>query len=91
MPDLIITMDYVTILGFFAGALTTMAFVPQVTKIWKSRSTKDISLGMYSAFVLGVFLWFLYGLFIKSYPVIIVNVVTFVLALIILIFKIRYK
>ena len=91
MPDLIRNMDYVTILGFLAGTLTTISFVPQVIKIWKSRETKDISLGMYLFFVLGVFIWFLYGLFIKSSPVIVVNVVTFVLALTILIFKIKYK
>ncbi len=83
--------DYVTLLGFIAAALTTAAFIPQVLKTWKTKKTEDISLAMFIAFSAGVFLWLVYGLLINSTPVIAANLVTFVLATIILVFKIRYK
>ena len=83
-------MDTASILGYFAGALTTIAFVPQVIKIWKTKSTK-ISLIMFIAFCLGLFLWMLYGIILHSLPVIIANLIGLVLGLIILILKIKYK
>ena len=84
-------MDYVTIIGFVAAVLTTVAFIPQVLKAVKTKSTKDISLGMYVIFCSGVFLWFVYGMLILSWPVIIANILAFSLALIILSYKIKYK
>jgi MtN3 and saliva related transmembrane protein len=53
-------MDYVTIIGLIAAALTVIAFFPQLMKVWKTKSTKDISLGMFSLFCSGVFLWFVH-------------------------------
>lgn len=79
------------ILGFIAGSLTTISFLPQVIKTWKTKSTKDISLVMFIVFSIGVFLWFLYGICIRSIPVICANLVTLILASIILTFKIKYK
>lgn len=84
-------MDTASILGYFAGALTTISFVPQVIKIWKTKSTKDISLITFIAFCLGVFLWMLYGIILHSLPVIIANLIGLLLGLIILILKIKYK
>lgn len=84
-------MDTASILGYFAGALTTISFVPQVIKIWKTKSTKDISLITFIAFCLGVFLWMVYGIILRSLPVIIANSIGLVLGLIILILKIKYK
>jgi MtN3 and saliva related transmembrane protein len=84
-------MESASTLGLVAGTLTTIAFLPQVHKTWKSRSAKDISFGMFALFSTGVFLWILYGISINAMPVIIANVVTFVLAMTILAFKIRYK
>lgn len=78
-------------LGFSAAILTTVAFIPQVIKIWKTKSTKDISLGMFSMFCLGVFLWLIYGFIIHALPVILANATIFILAFTILIFKIKYK
>ena len=83
-------MNYVEILGFTAATLTTSSFLPQVIKIWKTRSTKDISLSMYAVLSLGIFLWLLYGVFIRSWPVIGANAICFVLCITILAFKIRY-
>lgn len=79
------------LLGLAAGSLTTTAFFPQVLKTWRSRSAKDISLGMFGIFTAGVFLWILYGIRIGALPVILSNVITFALALTIVIFKLRFK
>ncbi len=84
-------MVFVDIIGFMAAILTTTAFIPQVLKTWKSKSTKDISLGMFLLFSLGVFLWLVYGILIESLPVIMANFVVFIFASIILFFKLRYK
>lgn len=84
-------MESANTLGLIAGALTTVAFIPQVVKIWKTRHTRDISLGMFAIFSAGVFLWLLYGIQIGATPIVIANIVTLALALTILVFKIRYK
>ena len=78
------------ILGFVAGVLTTAAFIPQVLKIWKTRSARDISLVMYAVFTGGVVLWLVYGLALGSMPIIVANVLTLVLALAVLVMKLRY-
>ena len=83
-------MSYVELVGFAAGILTTIALLPQVIKIWKTKSTKDISLGMFITFTTGIFLWLIYGILINSTPIILANIVTFILSLTILVFKIRY-
>ncbi|MGH8744135.1 MAG: PQ-loop domain-containing transporter, partial [Burkholderiales bacterium] len=54
-------MVFDNILGFVAGIFTTVAFVPQAWQVWKTRSVKDISLGMYLIFSTGVGLWLVYG------------------------------
>ena len=84
-------MNYITILGYIAGAMTTLAFLPQLIKIWKSRSTKDISLIMFIVICTGVALWLIYGICIDSLPIIAANIVTFIIAGMILAFKIKYK
>ena len=84
-------MESANILGLLAGALTTVAFIPQVIKIWKTKHARDISLGMFAIFSLGVLLWLFYGIQIESLPVIVANTVTMGLSLTILIFKFRYK
>jgi MtN3 and saliva related transmembrane protein len=83
-------VDYVTVLGLVAGALTVVAFFPQLLKVWRTRSTKDISLGMFSIFSAAVFLWFVYGVLINNVPVMIANFLVFVQALIIVAFKVKY-
>ena len=79
-------MDAVNLLGLAAGALTTIAFIPQLSKTWKSKCADDVSLAMMSIFCTGVFLWLLYGLWIQA----LANLVTFVLAALILVLKIKY-
>jgi MtN3 and saliva related transmembrane protein len=84
-------MDYVTLIGLIAAALTVIAFFPQLMKVWKTKSTKDISLGMFSIFSFAVFLWFVYGILISNSPVIIANFLVFVQAFAILVLKVKYK
>ena len=84
-------MVYVEGIGFAAGILTTIALIPQVTKAWKTKLTRDVSLGWISILIVGVFLWLVYGLLINSLPLIVANVFTFILSLTILILKIKYK
>lgn len=86
--DLMPTLQDLT--GYLAASLTTAAFIPQAWLTWKTRSAKGISLGMYSVFVTGVFLWLVYGLFIGAWPVILANAITFLLASFILGMKLRF-
>jgi len=78
-------------LGYFAGLLTTIAFIPQVVKVWTSKSTSDISLIMFVIFTLGVLLWLIYGVIVNDYSLVVTNLVTFSLSLSILVAKILYK
>lgn len=84
-------MDGITVLGLIAGTLTTVAFFPQFVQVLRTKSTHDISLPMYVIISTGIFLWLVYGFFINSLPVILANVVTLVIALAILVLKLRYK
>jgi MtN3 and saliva related transmembrane protein len=84
-------MSWITIMGLVAATLTTFAFLPQVIKTWRMKETRDISFLMYLIFTIGVSLWLGYGILIGDYPVLIANGATLILALTILIAKIRYK
>ena len=84
-------MNEVQLLGLAAGSCTTIAFLPQVIKTWKSGSAKDLSLGMFSFFCFGVLLWLVYGIMKQDIPVIAANLVTLILASTLLFFKLRFK
>jgi MtN3 and saliva related transmembrane protein len=84
-------MELVTAIGFTAGALTTVAFWPQLHRTWKTRSAGDVSLGMLAIFTTGVLLWLIYGALLQSWPIIVTNAVTFLLTAAILILKLRFK
>ena len=81
--------DFTNIIGYSAAFLTTIAFAPQAYQSWKTRNLEGISLTMYSLFTSGVALWFFYGLYIHSMPVIIANAITLVLSAIVLALKIQ--
>lgn len=83
-------MDSTTLLGLLAGALTTVSFFPQVVRTIRTRDTRSLSLGMYAIFVAGVALWIVYGVLLGKAPVIIANALTLVLALIVLVCKLRW-
>jgi MtN3 and saliva related transmembrane protein len=84
-------MNYVTIVGLAAAAITTISLLPQLMKVWKTKSTKDISMETFLLFCGGVLLWFIYGVLLNDLPMIIANSLGFVQGLIILFFKIKYK
>jgi MtN3 and saliva related transmembrane protein len=83
-------MSAVTLLGLLAGLCTTIAFVPQVVKTWRTRSTKDISLPTFALFVAGVLLWLFYGVLMGDVAIIAANAVTFGLAATVLGLKLRH-
>ena len=78
------------LIGYLAACLTTLSFVPQAWLTFRSRDVSGISLGMYSAFTLGIALWLLYGLALRAWPVVLANAITLVLALAILVMKLRF-
>lgn len=84
-------MGWITLLGFAAGTLTTLSFVPQVHKAWRSKRCDDLSLSMLLAFGAGVLLWLVYGLVLRKSPIIVANAVTLALILVLLFLKARYR
>ena len=84
-------INYSEIIGLIAAVLTTTSFVPQVYKTWKTKSADSLSLTMYIIFFTGVILWLIYGIQIHSLSIILANVVTSILALLLIIFKLIYK
>ena len=83
-------MDTIVVVGYIAGSLTTVSFVPQVYRAWKLKETRDLSLAMLLFFAAGILLWTLYGIWSGSLPIIAANVVTFLLLLILLWLKVKY-
>jgi MtN3 and saliva related transmembrane protein len=84
-------MDTTLVIGYIAGTLTTISFLPQVIRTWKMRETKDFSLAMLLLFATGILLWMVYGIWTGSLPVILANVITFLLIMILLAMKIKYR
>lgn len=85
-----IIMTEVDVIGSVAATLTTGAFVPQAWKVYKTRHTADISLGMYALFTAGVALWLCYGVLLASWPIIIANFITLILAGAVLAMKLKF-
>ncbi len=84
-------MTLINSVGLAAGILTTLAFLPQVLKTWKSRSAKEISLSWLVTFMSGVSLWLFYGVLIASVPVILANGMTLGLTAVILLLKVYFR
>lgn len=84
-------MNTTDLIGYFAAFLTTLAFVPQAHHSWKTRDLSGISLPMYSLFSLGVMGWLIYGVMINSWPIIVANSITLVLACVVLYLKLKHK
>lgn len=77
-------------IGSAAATLTTTAFIPQAWQVWRTRHTADISLGMYTLFTLGVALWLSYGILLSSWPIILANSITLLLAGAVLVMKLKF-
>ena len=84
-------MALITFLGLLAATITTMAFFPQILKIWKTKKTEDISFFMYVILATGISLWLIYGFLINDLPLILANLVTIVLVFSVLFLKMKYK
>jgi MtN3 and saliva related transmembrane protein len=83
-------IPWISIIGAVAGISTTGAFLPQVVRAWRTRSTHDISLGMFLLTVFGLVLWFIYGLVLHDWPLIVADAVSLIFAATILGLKLRY-
>ena len=78
------------LIGAVAGTLSTIAFIPQVWQIWKTRSARDLSLPMYLIFTSGVALWFVYGLLLGAVPIVVCNGLTLLLAGTVMAMKLKF-
>lgn len=83
-------MTATELIGSAAATFTTTSFIPQVWKVWSTRHTADISLGMYALFTLGVALWLAYGVLLESWPIIIANCTTLLLTGAVLVMKLKF-
>lgn len=83
-------VSWLTWVGLLAAFCSTTAFLPQVVKTWRTRSTKDISLVMFTVLIVGILLWLTYGIIIRDIPLIVANAVTLVFAGTILFFKLKH-
>ncbi len=84
-------MNYFEIIGFLAAILTTVAFFPQVIKVYKTKDTKSISLTMYIILSIGLLCWLIYSVYLSSFPMILANTITLVFTIYILFKKIKHK
>jgi len=84
-------MNAVEILGYTAGTISSLTFLPQVVKTWKSRSAGDISLLMFLFATISVIIWLIYGILIKNGSIIYTNATILVLSSVMLYFKLRFK
>jgi MtN3 and saliva related transmembrane protein len=84
-------MDTITLIGTIAGFCTTVSFLPQVIKIYRTKSVHDLSLFMFIIFAVGVASWLVYGFLTDSVPIIVANCVTFIFCGFILFMKIKYS
>ena len=84
-------MPLIDIIGLLAAFSTTISFLPQAVKTIRTKNTSGISMSMYAVFTTGTLLWLIYGIMLPSFPVALANAITFVLAAVILVYKVRYK
>jgi MtN3 and saliva related transmembrane protein len=83
-------MHGISYIGSAAAICTTSAYLPQVIRAWRTRSTHDVSLKMYLLMVLGTLLWLAYGVAITDWPLIGANAISLVFTGSILFLKLRY-
>jgi MtN3 and saliva related transmembrane protein len=83
-------MPITTLVGLAAALFTTTAFLPQVIRAWRTRSTRDLSYGTFVTYAIGLAMWLIYGVMIRDVPLMLSNGTTFLLALTILGLKLRH-
>ena len=82
---------HVHLIGIIAGICTTTSFVPQIVKIFRTKHARDISMQMFVILTTGIFLWLVYGILLKSFPIVLANTISFLLCLFVIIAKIKYR
>jgi len=85
-----VNMTWTDLIGYAAASLTTCSFIPQALHTFRTRDVSGISLGMYSAFTLGIFFWLVYGVLLAAWPIVVANAITLALACAILAMKLLY-
>lgn len=83
-------MAFVDILGYSAGAITSLTFLPQVIKTWREKSAKDISLMMFIIAAVNEIMWIVYGALLDNWVIILTNAVVLTMSSIMIFFKLRY-
>jgi MtN3 and saliva related transmembrane protein len=84
-------MTGVDILGYSAGFITSLTFLPQVIKTWKEKSAKDISLMMFVIAAVNEVMWIVYGVLLDNWVIILTNSIVLTMSLIMIFLKLRYK
>ncbi len=84
-------INAIEIVGLIAATLTTIAYVPQVIKTWKTKDVSTLSLTMYIVMFLGVSMWFTYGVLLKSIAIVLANIVTGILTFTLIFLKLKYR
>jgi MtN3 and saliva related transmembrane protein len=84
-------MNYIDVLGYAAGAITSLTFLPQVIKTWKEKSARDISLMMFVIAAVNETMWIVYGVLLNNWVIILTNAIVLSMSLIMLYFKLSYK
>jgi MtN3 and saliva related transmembrane protein len=84
-------INAIEIVGLIAATLTTIAYVPQVIKTWKTKDVSTLSLTMYIVMFLGVSMWFTYGILLKSIAIVLANIVTGILTFTLIFLKLKYR
>ena len=79
------------IVGLLAAFLTMFGFLPQVIKIYRTKSVRDISLPAILQFIAGIFLWLVYGIHLKNFVIILANSVTFLILIVALVLFLKYS
>lgn len=84
-------MNWVEALGMTAGVISSITFLPQVIKTWKTKSAADVSLLMFTFATISVIMWLVYGIILKNTPIIFTNSMVLLFSLIMLYFKFRFR
>jgi|TARA_R110002049_G_scaffold73774_2_gene190502 MtN3 and saliva related transmembrane protein len=84
-------INFYELIGLLAAVLTTISFLPQVYKTYKTKDTSGLSLSMFTIFFVGIVLWLIYGIHLNSLPMILANSVTAVSSLYLIIMKLKHK
>ena len=82
-------MTYITVIGLVAAVCTTISFMPQIYQVYRTKQTRDLSLPTFILLTIGIFLWLVYGVLLKSLPIVLANTLTLVMCIYVVIMKFK--